>query len=140
MLLLVDSTDWYRLGADGLLAIHALFVSFVIGGLVLTLIGKACKWRWVRNFWFRLAHLGGIGFVVLQTWLGKLCPLTIWEMELRARAGDTPYAGSFMAHWLGELLYYDAPWWVFIAAYTLFGLLVVASWIWVPPVRPKKQR
>ena len=123
----------YLLGADLLLFTHVLFVLFVILGLVLILIGGARGWSWVRNAWFRLTHLVAIGVVVLQAWFGIICPLTTWEMALRARAGDATYAGTFISYWLGELLYYQAPMWVFAVAYTLFGLLVVASWYWVRP-------
>jgi hypothetical protein len=100
---------------------------------VLILLGKTRNWRWVRNPWFRLAHLAAIGVVVLQSWLGAICPLTIWEMALRERAGDTVYAGSFIAHWLGTLLYYRLPDWVFVFCYTAFGALVLLSWYWVRP-------
>ncbi|MDX1480704.1 MAG: DUF2784 domain-containing protein [Woeseiaceae bacterium] len=124
---------WYLLAADALLVLHVLFVAFVIGGLFVVLVGGTLGWRWIRNPWFRLAHLGAIGVVVLQAWLGRICPLTIWEMALRERAGDAVYAGSFVAHWLGELLYYRAPAWVFAAAYTAFAALVIASWFAVRP-------
>ncbi len=123
----------YLLAADLLLFTHVLFVVFVIAGLILVLAGWALKWSWVRNPWFRFAHLAAIGFVVVQSWLGQICPLTIWEMQLRAKAGDSTYTGSFIAHWLGELLYYQAPAWVFALAYTCFGLLVLATWFWVRP-------
>ena len=43
------------------------------------------------------------------------------------------YEGSFIGHWLQQLLYYEAPHWVFVSAYSLFGLLVLASWWWVRP-------
>jgi len=43
------------------------------------------------------------------------------------------YRGSFIAHWMEILLYYEAPQWVFAICYTAFGLLVVASWIIVRP-------
>ena len=33
-------------------------------------------------------------------WIGMICPLTTWEMALRAKAGDATYSGSFIAHWL----------------------------------------
>lgn len=62
-----------------------------------------------------------------------ICPLTTWEMLLRERAGQEAYEGAFIAYWLHTLLYFQAPQWVFAVAYTLFGLLVVATWIWVPP-------
>ncbi len=125
----------YLIAADTLLIAHVLFVAFVILGLLLTLAGKVLGWPWVRNPWFRLAHVLGIGVVVLQAWLGVICPLTTWEMALRTKGGDTVYAGSFISHWLGQLLYYQAPEWVFIACYTMFGLMVAASWFWVRPRR-----
>jgi hypothetical protein len=131
----MDSALLYRLAADAVLVVHGLFVAFVIAGLLLILAGKAAGWRWVRNLKFRLVHLVSIAIVVLQAWLGIVCPLTTWEMQLRARAGDATYAGSFVAHWVGELLYYQAPAWVFVATYTIFGALVLVSWFWVRPRR-----
>lgn len=131
-------TRWFLILADLLLALHTLLVAFVIFGLVATLLGHCLKWRWVRNFWFRLSHLILIGIVVLQAWLGVLCPLTVWEMTLREKAGGAAYDGSFIQHWLQSILYYSAPDWVFIVVYSVFGALVLASWIWVRPRRPGK--
>jgi len=127
--------NWFQIFADLLLLFHTLLVAFVIFGLVATLVGYFRQWNWVRNLWFRLSHLVVIGIVVLQAWLGVLCPLTIWEMELRAKAGQGGYEGSFIQHWLETILYYNAPDWVFILVYTLFGALVVASWFLVKPRR-----
>jgi hypothetical protein len=127
------SQELYAIAADALLVLHVLFVLFIVFGLLLVFVGKLLGWQWVRNRWFRLAHLVGIGIVVLQAWFGLICPLTIWEMSLRARAGDTVYEGAFIAHILNELLYYHAPAWVFVVAYTVFGSLVLLSWFWVPP-------
>ena len=126
-------TTLYLLAADAILLLHVLFVAFVISGLLLISAGYFRGWAWVRNPWFRLAHILAIGVVVLQAWLGRICPLTIWEMALRKKAGDATYEGSFIGHWLQSLLYYDAPAWVFTVAYTGFGLLVVATWILVRP-------
>ena len=125
----------YRVAADLVLAVHTSFVVFVVLGLILILAGGALGWSWVRNRWFRLGHLAAIGFVVAQAWLGEICPLTTLEMELRSRAGDATYSGSFIAHWMETLLYYDAPTWVFAICYSTFGLLVAASWIIVRPTR-----
>lgn len=127
--------NWFQILADLLLVFHTLLVMFVIFGLLATLIGYFRQWDWVRNLWFRLSHLVVIGIVVLQAWLGVLCPLTIWEMELRAKAGQSGYDGSFIQHWLQTILYYSAPDWVFILVYTLFGTLVLASWFLVRPRR-----
>ena len=122
-----------QLAADLILVFHALFVAFFIFGLVLVVVGKLLAWSWVRNRRFRIAHLVCIGIVVVQSWLGMVCPLTTWEMALRRQAGSASYDSSFISHWLGELLYYQAPAWVFVVAYTLFGALVLISWIWVRP-------
>ena len=125
----------YLLAADAVLLLHVLFVVFVVTGLVLILAGKLMSWAWVRNWWFRVIHLAAIGVVVLQSWLGVICPLTKLEMYLRGKAGDAMYAGSFVAHWLESILYYRAPAWVFAACYTAFAAIVVLSWVWVRPHR-----
>lgn len=125
----------YLLAADAVLLLHVLFVVFVVTGLMLILAGKLMSWAWVRNWWFRVIHLAAIGVVVLQSWLGVICPLTKLEMYLRGKAGDAMYAGSFVAHWLESILYYRAPAWVFAACYTAFAAIVVLSWVWVRPHR-----
>lgn len=134
----MDAETLYLLAADLILFVHVLFVAFVVFGLIFILIGKPLHWDWVRNWRFRIAHLIAIGVVVLQSWFGMICPLTIWEMALREKAGDATYAGSFIAHWLDAILYYQAPPWVFAVAYTAFGALVVVSWFWVPPRKPNE--
>ena len=129
----MEPTLLYGFAADALLFIPLLFVVFIIAGLLLTFAGKLFAWPWVRNPWFRFLHLIGIGVVVIQSWLGVLCPLTHWESALRAIAGEDGYDGSFISHWMATLLYYHAPEWVFIVAYTLFGSLVALAWLWVRP-------
>lgn len=130
----------YRVLADVVLLVHASFVVFVIVGLVLVLVGGPRGWEWVRDPWFRLAHALAIGIVVAQAWLGVLCPLTLLENALRSRAGEALYGGSFIAYWVRAALYYDAPVWVFVSAYTLFGLAVVASWVAIRPRAFKRGR
>ena len=133
----MDSSSAYLLAADAVLLVHALFVAFVVFGLVLILAGGGLRWGWVRNPWFRVTHVAAIGVVVIQSWLSVICPLTHLEMAFRSRAGVAVYPGSFIGHWLETLLYYQAPAWVFVVCYTAFGALVVASWFWVRP-RPFK--
>ena len=129
----METQAFYSLVADVVLVTHALFAAFVVLGLILIFVGKFLSWLWVRNPWFRITHLLGVGVVVLQSWFGVICPLTNWEMELRSRAGETTYNGSFISHWLNELLYYQAPFWIFVVCYTVFGGLVLASWFLVRP-------
>lgn len=129
----MESSAFHLFAADLILLAHALFVAFVVLGLLLVLAGRLLCWSWVRNPWFRSAHFAAIGLVVLQSWLGAICPLTTWEMGLRERAGDAVYPGTFIAHWLETLLYYRAPGWIFVLCYTLFGALVLAAWFFVRP-------
>ncbi|MBM3565373.1 MAG: DUF2784 domain-containing protein [Alphaproteobacteria bacterium] len=121
--------------ADAIGLIHAAFVLFVVGGQALILAGWGLGWRWTRNLAFRLAHLAAIAVVVLQTWLGQLCPLTLWENRLRQMARQDGVGESFIAHWLERLLYWRFPSWVFLVAYTLFGLLVLITFLRYPPRR-----
>jgi polyferredoxin len=125
----------YRLLADLVLALHFSIVVFVVVGLVLIVIGNWRAWRFVNGWWFRLTHLAAIGIVVAQAWLGVVCPLTTLESWLRAQAGDAGYEASFIEHWVGRALYYDAPAWAFTAAYTLFAAAVAAAWWYFPPRR-----
>ena len=136
----MHSDYWFLYAADALLVIHVAFVAFVVFGLILILIGKLRRWNWVRNTWFRIAHLCAIGIVVLESWLGLVCPFTRWEFELRQRTGEATYSGTFIAHWLDRILYYQAPEWVFAVCYTVFAALVIASWFWVRPRGFTKKR
>ena len=119
--------------ADILLVSHVFIVAFAVLGLLFFVVGGLLQWCWVRSAWIRLPHLALIVFVLLQSWLGATCPLTVWEQLLRHQAGQTAYAESFVEHWLARLIFFTAPDWVFIAAYTLFGALVLLTWWWIPP-------
>jgi len=119
--------------ADGVLLLHVLFIVFVLAGQFLILLGAYWGWSWIRNWWFRIFHLGAIGIVVTRAWLSLICPLTILEMRLRAQAGQEQYEGSFIQFWLECLLYYEATAGIFIALYTVFGLFVVITWFRFPP-------
>ena len=118
----------YSLLADTLLVIHFTFVEFVVAGFLLILLGLLARWSWVHNRTFRITHLATIGIVVVQAWFGQLCPLTVWENELRHRAGESGYAETFVEHWLHQVLFYQAEPWVFTTIYTCFGALVVLVW------------
>lgn len=121
--------------ADIVLTLHAAVVLFIVGGLLLIFVGNRAGWRWVNGWRFRSAHLGAIAIVVAQTWLGLDCPLTTLELWLRGSGEMGGDADGFIAHWLGRLLYYRLPAWVFALAYSLFGALVMLAWWRYPPVR-----
>lgn len=125
----------YRLLADAVLLLHFGVVVFVVAGLAAIVVGNLRGWSWVNGLWFRLAHLGAIGVVIVQSWLGRLCPLTVLESWLREQAGGAAYDRSFVEHWVQRVLFHEAPFWVFTVAYSAFGLLVLAAWWRFPPRR-----
>ncbi|MCR4379070.1 MAG: DUF2784 domain-containing protein [Rhodospirillales bacterium] len=112
---------------------HALIVLFVVGGEALILAGWACGWAWTRHALLRRAHLVSITIILVFAALDQWCPLTLWESELRARAGQAGYAEGFIATWLERLLYFEAPLWVFAIIYAAFALLVAGTYWKYPP-------
>ena len=133
----------FHLAADAILVLHFAIALFVVGGLVLIIVGNLFGWRWVNALWFRLLHLAAIAIVVAEAWLGITCPLTTLEMWLRAQSGAgiaANYSESFIGYWLQRLLFYSAPPWMFVLAYTVFGALVVAAWFRFPPTFKKRRQ
>ena len=132
----MPSISKFQFLADAVLTLHFLLVVGVVGGLVLIIVGNLKGWRGVNSLWFRLFHLAAITIIVAEAWFGIACPLTTLEVWLRAQSGagsGANYGETFVAYWLQRLLFYSAPPWVFVLAYTVFGALVVAVWIRCPP-------
>jgi hypothetical protein len=123
--------------ADLVLVIHALVVAFNVGGLAVIWIGAALNWRWIRNFRFRVIHLGSMGVVAAGSLFGMICPLTVLEDALR-QAG--PPQSGFIQRWVSRLLYYDFPAPVFTTAYVLFALVVLLTFIYIKPERKAAPR
>lgn len=74
---------------------HFAFILFVMfGGLL---------WLWWK--WAPLLHLPCFFWGSYVEIMGKVCPLTPLENRLRRAAGDTPYAGGFIEHYLLPVLY-----------------------------------
>jgi polyferredoxin len=115
--------------ADAILLVHAAFVLFVVASLPAIWVGAALGWRWVRNPWFRGLHLAAIAFVVIETVLGYVCPLTIWEDALRGTSDERGFIARFVHSWL----FWNWPPWVFNAIYIAFGLAVALTWFVLPP-------
>jgi hypothetical protein len=115
--------------ADVILIIHFLFVLFVVGSLPLIWIGAWRGWDFVRNFRFRLAHLAAILFVVGESLIGMVCPLTSLEDSLRRTATGS----NFIQRWLHRILFYDVPEWMLTTVYVLFAFLVAVTFKLFPP-------
>ena len=69
----------WRLLADLVLAVHALFVVFVI-------LGGMAVLRWPALAW---VHLPAVAWGVATEFGGWICPLTPLEVALRQRGGDS---------------------------------------------------
>ena len=117
--------------ADAILILHFAFVAFIVGGLIMILFGAWRGWRWVRSPVFRYLHLAAIVFVAVEALVGMACPLTVWEESLR---GTAPGAPGFIERWLGRLVFYDFPVWIFTCTYVGFAALT-AFVLWRIPAR-----
>ncbi len=135
----MSESQIYQLLANVVLVLHLGVVLFVIGGLLVVIVGNLCGWRWVNRLWFRVAHLAAIGIVVAESWFGIMCPLTALESWLLSKAGASPSNQGFVQYWVEYFLYYEAPIWVFTLAYTAFGIVVAAAWWYFPPERKKRK-
>ena len=124
---------WYGYLADLIVAAHVAYVSYIVGGLLLILIGAARNWSWVRNPWFRLTHLLAIGIVALEAAWEIECPLTVWERDLRVLARQEVSSESFVGRCLHNLIFYECPPWALNALHIGFALLVLLTLILLPP-------
>jgi hypothetical protein len=86
---------WYRAGAEFVVVVHLLFISFIVGGVFLS-------WRWPLIIW---AHIPAVVYGVLVEFAGFTCPLTLLENGLRQRAGEAGYGGGFISHYLIKVIY-----------------------------------
>jgi len=126
---------WYSWLADVVVAVHVAYVAFILLGQLAIVAGIALKWGWIRNPWFRVTHLVAITVVALEALLGIACPLTVWEDTLRTWAGQQVSEDTFIGRSLDNLVFYEAGAWVFTTCYIAFALLVLATFVLVPPRR-----
>ena len=126
----------FSLLADVVVVLHAVYVGFCLFALVFIFVGAVLRWRWVRNFYFRLLHVTMMTVVACEAGLGLVCPLTTLENYLREKAGETPFEASFFARLAHDLLFFDAPQWMFNVGHVTFGIIVLATFVLVPPRWP----
>ena len=118
--------------ADLLVATHFAVVAFALGGALALRIGGLRRWEWVRGLVFRFTHLAVVVAVALQP---KLCFLTDWEIELRARAGKGIEEASFVGRILHEWLFVEVELATLQRIYIYFGVLVLVGLFTVRPRR-----
>ncbi|MBU2575435.1 MAG: DUF2784 domain-containing protein [Elusimicrobia bacterium] len=123
----------YGILADLVMAAHFAWILFILAGFFLT----AAAFKYNRIFgwcFFRTIHLLGIAYVCLLAVFGKPCPLTLLENALAAKYGpDTVYPGSFLAYYIGKLVYPDIQPMMLIIPTVAIGIFTAAVFIFRPP-------
>lgn len=98
-------------------------------GVPVIIAGNIRGWAWVNDPWFRGVHLAAIMVVMLESWAGMPCPLTVLEACLRERTEQVVAEEAFAVYWMRQLIFYDGPQWMFAVAYTVFGALTgIVGW------------
>lgn len=125
----------YKLAADGLMVLHFAWILFMLYGFWFT-FRAFFKPELFERWLFRSLHLLGIAFVAFLVAIGKPCPSTIWENDLR-RLHDpsSTYPGSFIVAWIERLVYPDVPLLVITIPTFLLALFTLVVYIWRPPSR-----
>lgn len=133
----MTDTAIYTMLAHLVLFIHFSFVAFVVIGLLLTWLGYFMRWDFVRNFYFRAAHILSMGIVLMESLLHIECPLTGWENDLRLLAGQVSYQDkSFMQYWIHKIMFFQLEPGTFTIIYSSFFTALVLSFIFVRPKLP----
>jgi Protein of Unknown function (DUF2784) len=89
------ASNVYSALAVSILALHALFILWVIFGAILTRSRPRLRWL----------HIASLVWGILTELLPWPCPLTLLENWLEAKSGVEPYQGGFLLHCLDKLVY-----------------------------------
>jgi hypothetical protein len=121
--------------ADAMVCAHVAYVAYVILGQLAIIVAAPMKWQWARNPWFRFTHLTAIAIVVYEAIRGLRCPLTVWEEQLRALAGQSfDSSQTFLGRLMHDLLFIDGmPEVFFTTLYIATGVVVVQGLVMYPP-------
>jgi hypothetical protein len=106
------ASHFYSALATAVLLLHALFIVWVIFGVLLTRSRPVLRWL----------HIASLVWGILVEVLPWPCPLTLLENWLEGKAGIQPYQGGFLLHYLDKLVYPDISATVLTAA----GVIVCA--------------
>lgn len=91
------ASHFYSVLAISVLFLHALFILWIIFGILLTRSRPILRWL----------HIGSLVWGILTELLPWPCPLTLLENWLEGKAGVEPYQGGFLLHYLDKLVYPD---------------------------------
>ena len=128
----------YKILADAIIVAHFLFILFMLLGFLLTVCALVFRQKFFEWWLFRSLHLLGIFYVSSLSILGKYCPLTILENELRLRYEvSSVYFGSFIVHYLEKLIYPDVNPLVIQIPTVFLAIFTIVVFIIKPPGKIK---
>ncbi|MBC8439057.1 MAG: DUF2784 domain-containing protein [Deltaproteobacteria bacterium] len=87
----------YLILANIILAVHLLFIIFVVFGSLFVFYKK----------WFSFLHIPAVIWGILIEFTGWICPLTPLENHFRIIAGQSGYKHSFVQQYLLKIIYPD---------------------------------
>jgi hypothetical protein len=103
--------------ADAIVVLHLLWILFLILG---ALPGR--RWAWIK--WL---HLVSLTFSIALQVFSWICPLTYLEIWLRRLGGAQSYEGTFIRHYVEQVVYAEIP-----RGALMFGtLIIVALSLWL---------
>ncbi len=100
--------------------VHLGFLAYIVFGGFLALRGLA--WLW--------PSIAATGYSAYVTLADFRCPLTTLEKSLLEAGGRVPYEGSFIAHYLHDVLFparYETAAWVVATGIALVSYVVVLT-------------
>jgi Protein of Unknown function (DUF2784) len=106
------ASSFYSALAIVVLFLHALFILWVVFGVLVTHLRPILRWL----------HIGSLIWGILTELLPWPCPLTVLENWLEATAGVQPYHGGFLLHYLDKLVYPD----ISASVLTVAGVVICA--------------
>jgi len=85
--------------ADSVVVAHLLWIFFLVFGAL-----PGSRWPWVK--W---THLAALVFSIALQSFSWVCPLTHLEIWLRHLSGVQPYEGTFIRHYIEQVVYARLP-------------------------------
>lgn len=120
--------------ADLILFLHALWVLFMVGGILVTL-GAFIKRSWFEWTLFRTVHLFGLLCTAAIGIFGWICPLTTLENALRSGSATGSRPESFLVYYLNKIVFWDFSRSELTIATTIAAVIVVMTYLLKPPAR-----
>ena len=124
---------WADIAANVIAVAHLAYFGFIVGGMVAVVLAVRQDVSWVRNPWFRIAHVAAIYVVLVEEATGLPCPLNVLQWGAREAAIGSTQASTGVGGLLDYLLYHTVSPLALDVMYWSFGVLVVALLWAVPP-------